>query len=211
VVFESRGDGTLEEGAVFATGDVPRAAVIVDLDGDGVLDVAVANSGSDDVSILLGGGDGSFAPEERYPADDQPISIAAADFDLDGDIDLAVAGGSSTTSPSNVNVSVLLGDGDGAFIAQPRIFPATFPTRLGASDVDLDGVADLLLLHQTTNDLSILLGVGDGTFLPAERSRTGQRPWWLEVADVDGDGRPDLVTANLGTSGRPGVSVLRHR
>jgi hypothetical protein len=211
VVFESRGDGTLETAASFAVGDVPRDAVVADLDRDGIVDIAVANTASDDVSILRGGGGGVFAQQQRYPADDQPTSIAAADLDLDGDVDLVVAGGTSSGSPPTANVTVLLGDGSGAFSAQPRISPATFPTHLVSADVDLDGVPDVVVLHQSANDLSIYLGAGDGTFLAAERARTGHAPRWLEVADFDGDGRLDLATANLGTNGRPGTSILRHR
>ena len=75
-----------------------------DLDGDGDLDLAVANGFTfcDNVSILLGAGDGSFAPQQTFPTGSEPLSVAMGDLDGDGDLDLAVANSFSD------NVSILL-------------------------------------------------------------------------------------------------------
>ena len=76
---------------------------IGDLDGDGAPDLAVANQSSDDVSVLLGAGDGTFAAEQRFGAGDGPFSVSIGDLDGDGVPDLAVANAFSD------DVSVLLG------------------------------------------------------------------------------------------------------
>ncbi|MCH8150539.1 MAG: VCBS repeat-containing protein, partial [Planctomycetes bacterium] len=67
-------------GAQYPAGDGPQSVAIGDLDGDQVLDLAVANSRSDNVSVLLGVGDGTFAAEMHYSAGDGPVSVAIVDL-----------------------------------------------------------------------------------------------------------------------------------
>jgi len=73
-----------------------------DFNVDGLPDLAVANSGSNNVSVLLGNGDGSFQAVQNFEAESRPFSIAVGDFNGDGLPDLAVANGLSN------NVSVLI-------------------------------------------------------------------------------------------------------
>ena len=54
-------------------------------------DLAVANYGSDNVSVLLGNGDGTFQTQKTYAVGDGPTSVAVGDFNGDGKADLAVA------------------------------------------------------------------------------------------------------------------------
>ena len=82
-----------------------------DFNGDGKQDLAVANPDSDNVSILLGNGAGSFSAATNFGVGTDPDSVAVGDFNGDGKQDLAVA-----NSDSN-NVSILLGDGAGSFSA----------------------------------------------------------------------------------------------
>ena len=85
-----------------------------DFNGDGRTDLAVANSGTNDVSVLLSNGDGTFQNQVRYAVGDYPIALVAGDFTGDGRTDLAVANAGS------YDVSVLLGNGDGTFQNQVR-------------------------------------------------------------------------------------------
>ena len=62
-----------------------------DFNGDGRTDLAVANSGDNDVSILLGNGDGTFQPQVTYAVGSDPVALVAGDFNGDGRTDLAVA------------------------------------------------------------------------------------------------------------------------
>jgi hypothetical protein len=71
----------------------------------------VANSDSNNVSVLLGNGDGTFQAARNFGVGSYPLSVAVGDFNGDGVPDLAVANASSN------NVSVLLGNGDGTFQA----------------------------------------------------------------------------------------------
>ena len=105
------GKGPLFPRAVYPAGDAPASVSIADLDGDQVPDMAVANEGSDNVSILLGFGDGTFSSPVHYAVGDGPISLAIGDLNGDRVFDLVVVNTSSD------NVSVLIGSGDGTFVA----------------------------------------------------------------------------------------------
>src|ERR1700730_2451364 len=98
----------------YPVGTGPAGVVVADFNGDGKLDIAVANGGSGNVSILLNNGDGTFAPAMNFAAGDNPSVIAVADFNADGKLDLAVfqPGNSDLSVAGSVNV--LLGNGDGS-------------------------------------------------------------------------------------------------
>src|SRR5439155_11609832 len=115
------GDGTFRAAVNYGSGIEPVSVAMGDFNGDGKLDLAVANYPSWDnsklgftngiVSVLLGKGDGSFRAAVNYSAGITPFSIAVSDFNGDGKPDLAVANFISG------DVSVLLGKGDGTFQA----------------------------------------------------------------------------------------------
>ena len=73
----------------FGVGDGPWSVATADFDGDGIADLAVANRGTDDVSVLLGNGDGEFPAAVQYGAGDYPSGVAVADFDGD-DVEAAL-------------------------------------------------------------------------------------------------------------------------
>jgi hypothetical protein len=78
---------------------------VADLDGDDDVDLAVANTYSDDVSVLLNNGDGTFAAEFAYWSCDEPDALAAADLDGDLDVDLAIVNqGRHSEGPYSVSV-----------------------------------------------------------------------------------------------------------
>jgi hypothetical protein len=72
-----------------AVGSYPAAITSGDFNGDGNLDLAIANYFSNDVSVLLGNGDGSFAPAVNFGGVSSPFSIVSGDLDGDGKLDLA--------------------------------------------------------------------------------------------------------------------------
>src|SRR6266511_2449891 len=73
----------------------PNSVAIADFNGDGKLDLAVANTDTDNVSVLLGNGNGTFSSAQNFAAGDGPQSVAIGDFNGDGKRDLAVANGFS--------------------------------------------------------------------------------------------------------------------
>ena len=62
----NNGDGTFATAVNYGVGATPAFVAIGDLDGDLDLDLAVANAGSDNVSVLLNNGDGTFAADVTY-------------------------------------------------------------------------------------------------------------------------------------------------
>ena len=175
------------------TGSSPYALATADLNGDGHLDLATANERSDDVSLLLGNGDGTFRTQQRFAAGSGPSALVAVDLNGDGRVDLATANDRSR------DVSVLLGNGDGTF-QTPRRFPVGRPLdsrekrALAAADLNGDGRLDLATTN--TRSVSVLLGNGDGTFREEQRFAAGFAPVALAAADLNGDRHIDLATAN---------------
>ncbi|HKA75248.1 MAG TPA: FG-GAP-like repeat-containing protein, partial [Xanthobacteraceae bacterium] len=99
----------------FATGTNPTSVAAGDLNGDSIPDLAVTNQSTNDVSILLGHGDGTFAGTPRIAVGGAPESLAIGDLNGDGILDLAVANNATN------NVSVLLGNANGTFAGTPPI------------------------------------------------------------------------------------------
>jgi FG-GAP-like repeat/Abnormal spindle-like microcephaly-assoc'd, ASPM-SPD-2-Hydin/FG-GAP repeat len=209
-ILLGNGNGTFSVPDVASptTGSNPLSFVTGDFNGDGKVDLAVANYRSNTVTILLGNGDGSFAATGATPATGSfPAAIVAGDFNKDGKLDLAVdnqcgTGGGCTAG----TVTILLGDGTGNF-TPAAASPATGsgPVTMAVADFNGDGNLDLAVPSDcgangtcTTNGaVTILLGDGTGRFTAsASMAATGLRPYGIVVGDFNGDGKPDLAIAN---------------
>jgi uncharacterized protein (TIGR03437 family) len=106
-VLLGKGDGTFQAPTSFAAGRGAWAVTVGDFNSDGKLDLAVANNFEvplqNDVSLLLGNGDGTFAAAVPLGAGNNPFSVVAADFSGDGKLDLAVANNGSTFASLLIN------------------------------------------------------------------------------------------------------------
>jgi hypothetical protein len=200
VVLLNNGDGTFANGiksqAVDSDYGASLALTAADFDGDGNLDLAVVNTGVNelgDVTILLGKGNGHFRLVAGYGLNEVPEFVRAGDFNNDGKMDMAV------TTNSN-HVAVLLGNGDGAFQNSVIYDVEQGPQDLAVADVNGDGKPDLLVVNECghTNGcregtVSVLVGNGDGTFQAQQSYFVGIFPLEVAVADFNGDGKSDLV------------------
>jgi CubicO group peptidase (beta-lactamase class C family) len=180
-------------------GTNPRAVAIGDLDGNGSRDLATANNGSNDVSVVLSNGDGTFAAAVNYPAGTGPHSVAIADLNLDGKSDLVVANNGSD------NVSVLLNNGDGTFAAAVNYGVGTNPRFVAIGDLNGDGRSDVVTANSGSNGVSVLINNGSGTFAAKVDYPVGTNPYGVAIGQLDGVNKADLVTANKGSDN---VSVL---
>ncbi len=203
------GDGSFQVPRTFAVGVSPRSVVVGDFNGDGLPDLAVANSGSDNVSLLLGNGDGSFRATRELAAGIAPWAVAVSDFNADGVQDLAVTNlGRYTGDPGTV--SVLLGNGDGTFQAARNFATGRGPWSITVGDFNGDGLPDLAVADWYATNVAVLLGNGDGSFQAAQYFGAGINPASVAVSDFNGDGKADLAVANAGyvSIERGNVSVL---
>lgn len=136
---------------------------VVDLNNDGIPDLAVRQIGSyyDVIRVRLGLGNATYGDPVDYPVGKSMSGslIAAGDFNGDGAPDLA-------TLNSNTNdISVLLGNGDGS-LQTPYVMSTgqMYPAQLKALDVDHDGVVDLVSFSSSDSTVAFFRGKGDGTF-----------------------------------------------
>jgi hypothetical protein len=178
----------------------PQALANTDLDGNGTLDLLVANSAANTVSVLLGNGSGTFAPPADYPTGAQPVAVAVGDFNNDGKPDIVVANQADNT------VSILLGTGGGAFSPGMPYPTGNSPIAIAVADFNGDGNLDLAVANLTDNTVSLLLGNGNGTFNAPVDFPAGTAPSALVAGDFNADGKLDVAVANDFTNGT--VSVL---
>lgn len=191
----------------------PRAIAINDLNADGRPDLVTANASltSNNVSVLLGTGVGTFGQTTNFSvgANSSPYSIAINDLSGDGKPDLVTA---NYYQFSNGTVSVLLGNGEGTFVT-PTNFDVggLHPHSIAIDDINTDGKLDIVTVVDMNNAAltSVLLGDGLGSFAPAITSPVGfsggTAPISIGLQDLNADGKPDLATANYSLNT---VSVL---
>lgn len=182
-----------------AVGAAPNSLEIADFNGDRVPDLAIANSRTNNVTILLGNGRGGFAEVKGspFPAGNAPNDICISDFDSDGAPDLAIA------NHEVKYLTVLLGNGHGAFSRAPgspvMVLSRPHTHGVAAGDFNQDGKLDLVTESWAENKVTIIFGNGRGGFAgPGVQFDVGKRPYQrLRVADVNLDGNADVLTTNL--------------
>ena len=137
---------------------MPDSIVAGDFNGDGQLDLAVANSNSNDISVLLGDGDGTFQPQVIYATGDGPSSLVAGDFNGDGRPTSPSPTRSPMTSPCCWATATAPSSRNNG---SPR---ATARASWSRRDFNGDGRLDLAVANAYSDNISVLLGNGDGTF-----------------------------------------------
>jgi hypothetical protein len=187
-------------------GTSPVSIAVADFNLDNKADMAVANFGSNDVTIEVNTGDGILQmPAPPIAVGTNPSYIAAGDFNQDAVPDLAVANQGSN------NVTVLLGNGVSGFTPTGApVAVGVLPQAIVVADFNQDGKGDFAVANQNSNNVMIFLGNGSGGFAQAPNSpiTVGTNPSHLAVGDFDLDAAPDLAVTNLGSNT---VTVLLNR
>ena len=173
-----------------ATGNSPMSVAAGDFNGDGNLDLAVANFGDAVVSILIGDGKGNFTPASSPVASANPRWVSVGDFNGDGKLDFVV------TNPESSMVSILMGDGTGNFTLASTPATGYIPFSVAVGDFNGDGKLDLAV-SSLDNVVSILLGDGMGNFTLTSSPATGASPVSVAVGDFNEDDKLDLAIANV--------------
>lgn len=200
-IFLGNGDGTFRPGTTIPLSLNPASIFVVvgDFNNDGVPDLAIGSSSS--ITILLGNGDGTFQPPKILNPNITVSALTVADFDSDGNLDLVAAGSGFGSSA----IVVLLGNGDGTFLAPKGFTTPNTIFGLAAGDFNGDGQPDLVTANSNADTVSVFLGNGDGTFSQPRDIPVGRSPIAVAVGDLNGDGFADIVAAN---SNSGNVSIL---
>jgi hypothetical protein len=212
-------NGTFVTAQTF-TGVIPNQVCVADVTCDGKLDLVMLDSGSVDVHLMPGNGDGTFAAAQTLSlpriglSAQNAIHVAAADMNNDGKTDLVVVGSrpTSSTYPKGTYVNVLLSKGDGTFaVSTTTVDASAFPyldnTGLQVSDFNGDGKMDVWVNDMVLTGkigpygrplikmyhTEVLPGQGNGLFgtpVLQPNIRVSQ------VGDLNGDGKSDLLVFN---------------
>jgi hypothetical protein len=190
-VLLGNGDGTFGGHVEYAgaAGGAPVALATADLNGDGKLDIVLVNYKTNNVSVLLGNGDGTFQTHAEYATGNGPMGVAIGDLNGDGKLDLVVANSIDNT------VSVLLGNGDGTFQTAVPYATANTPTCVVVGNFGSTDTLDVAIA--TSGSLaSVLLGNGNGTLQNKVNYTIGAGAVAIAAADMTSSGKLSLITAN---------------
>ena len=185
----------------YTTGTLPFANAVGDFNGDHILDVAVCNYSSNNVSVLLGNGDGTFQTAVNYPVGTEPSAITVADLNNDGFPDIAVADEIGKTIAVLINNA----DGTGTFKAAVLYPAGQAPRGITAGSLRNNGILDLVVANNLGGNVTVFLGNGDGTFQAGVNYPADVNPKSVALGDLNGDGILDIAVANHNTND---VSIL---
>ena len=174
---------------------MPQGIITADFNGDGILNLAVADQGTNAISILLGNGDGTFTAtmQSTITAGLGANWLVAGDFNEDGNVDLAVA---NVSDSGTSGVSIFFGDGTGAFTLHASFPTGGLPFAVATADFNKDGHLDLAVSNSGDGTITVLFGDGAGAFSPGETLTVGVLPQVVVVGDFNEDGNLDLAVAN---------------
>ena len=203
------GDGTFQTPVTFAPDLYGLTNIAAgDLNGDGWTDLVVTQDTDSFIYVLLNNQQGGFTVTKIVAKDGEslidPTQIVLADLNGDGNLDIV-------TGSSYGGVAIYLGDGKGNFTYSAQL---VIPTGVGGgsvvwvSDVNGDGIPDLVVTQAEIGTVGVFLGKGDGTFHTPYYVGAGPSPGDILLENLHGQpascGMPDIVAPDV----TGGVSVL---
>jgi FG-GAP-like repeat len=210
IVYIGHGDGTFAPGISYNMNVVSAGQTVLslgDLNGDNKTDIVVSTAG--DVAAgqeiaFLGNGDGTFQTAKSSMGVPYPSSAVVGDFNGDGKGDLLVSGAAlcNGTCTTPATTYILLGNGNGSFLAPAPTFPGG---AVAAADLNGDGKLDIVL-KSDPSVAQISLNNGDGTFSTPANDYVLELPIGpfggiagagIAIADFNLDGKLDVAIGNV--------------
>ncbi len=199
-------------GATSYTVRDPLTTVLIDMNGDGFLDIVTENVANNSVSILLNKQDGNFADAQLSPTGISPYAVAVGDINGDGFKDIVTANNDYTIN----TLSILKGKADGSFETPTHltiggVVGQITPWYVVLADVNQDNRLDIITtnltsdIQATADTVSVLLNNGSGGFQTPQLNEVGLTPFGITTGDFNNDKKIDIVTASLSNNN---ISIL---
>ncbi len=210
-MFLGNGDGTFKQAAgspfpLPSTATGPITMTATDFNSDGILDLAIVNRTTNNVVILLGNSSGTFslATGSPFAVGNFPVAIASGDVNNDSHPDIAVL------NQNDNSVSVLLGNGDGTFVAATNspLTTGQTPSAISIADFNADGNQDIAVTDPATDSVSVFLGLEGGLFAPPFELPVGTNPSSILAAGLSGASLPDVAITDNPSGATGQVTVI---
>ncbi|MBI3820437.1 MAG: VCBS repeat-containing protein [Planctomycetes bacterium] len=204
------GQGNLAPAVNYPAGTNPTALRIADMNNDGNLDIVVSNSSANaSVTILLGNGNGTFGQTDSVGGmGTSATSLVTVDMNENGTPDLGTTDNNlgSVTIAKNPYETVAFTPGVLPSIIVAIIPVGNGPVSLNDTDLNHDGIRDLVCANTGSNNVAIILGAKhEFGFGAPSFVQTGIAPRGVSIGDFNRDGSPDLAVSNGGSNN---VSIL---
>jgi hypothetical protein len=188
------GSGALQPRLELATGVLPAAIAIGDMNRDGKPDLVIANEGANTVTQLFSNGGTGFLGRTDLNVGTVPSDVALADVNGDGRLDIVV------TSAETRDLVVVPTSSLGGFLLPVSTPVGLGPSRIAIADLNLDGRPDYVVASSGSDTVTVVLGAAAGVFGNRTTVAVGSRPSALALGDMNGDDILDLAVANAGSN-----------
>ncbi|CAF1145104.1 unnamed protein product [Adineta steineri] len=154
-VFLNYGNGTFHPQTTYSTGSGsnPYSVFVTDVNNDNKPDIIVANSGTNNVSVLLNYGNGTFRPQTTYStgSSSSPYSVFVTDINKDNEPDIIVANYGTN------KIGILINAGNGTFLPQNTYSTGSHPFSLSVADLNSDSKPDIIVVNLNDNNVGVFL------------------------------------------------------
>ncbi len=203
-VLINTGSGKFAPKIDYNAGPGPKRISIGDMNGDGKLDLAIAND-QNTISVLINAGSGVFSTKVDYNVGLYPSDISIKDLNGDNWPDIVVA------NLGDMTISVLTNTGSGVFDTQKVYSAYSIPDELAVADMDGDGKPDIMTVSRENRKLILLKNIGNGLFqYQTYYSVFSSTPSHFAIGDINVDGRQDVIFPYLNDNVEeaPGLNIV---